>query len=132
MRSFPGFFEQIFFTESTTGQPIICDGTMRVSVRGLFVLRGHPLLQEGDGPYQGWLVFDGVNSSKRTVTEYDQENGTDSRPRFKAMYEVVDGPFPTPTCGELQDFGFETMQEKPEAWVDDWVIQANSFTLIVM
>lgn len=130
MRKFAGLFDKLYFTESSFGLPVIEGVLMRVPVQGLFVLRGHPLLDEGDGPYSGWLVFDKVRDSMRTVTEYVGESKMTKN--FKESYNVQDGPFPASAeDDEVSTFGFEGLQLDPRAWIDNWIVRAGSFELII-
>ncbi len=129
MRKFAGFFDKLHFTESNFGHPVIEGALMRVPVSGLFVLRGHPLLEEGDGPYSGWIVFDEVRDSTRTVIEYIGEPKITKN--FKEPYDVQDGPFPRAAEDKVTTFEFEGLQLDPRAWIDNWTVRAGSFVLIV-
>jgi len=129
MRKIAGFFDNLHFTESSFGLPVVHGSTLRIPVRGLFVLRGHPLLENGDGPYTGWLVFENVRDSRRTVTEYTGESKLAGE--FGKPYEVEDGPFPQVVGDPGVTFEFEGLQLEPKAWVDNWIVRADSFELIV-
>ncbi|GLQ95090.1 hypothetical protein [Dyella acidisoli] len=103
---------------------------MRVPVKGVFALRGHPLLKESDGPYQGWLVFENVIDSNRTVTEYIGESRATKN--FKEPYDIKDGPFlPQATGSATAEFAFEGLQIEPRAWIDNWIVRAGSFELVI-
>lgn len=130
MRLIQGFFDTLHFTECVLGQPLVDGTTLRVPVAGLFLLAGHPLSPEGSGPYAGELVFDGVADSRRTVIEYI---GDSRQPEdFKEAYEIVDPvQHRASSPGDLEHFGFEGYQAQPSAWVDDWVVIAQAFSLHV-
>lgn len=129
MRKIAGFFDNLYFTESSFGQPVIHGATMRIPVRGLFVLRGHPLLDRGDGPYAGWLIFENVHESIRTITEYVGESKLEAE--FGEPYEIKDGPFFEGVGNSVTTFGFEGLQLEPKAWIDNWIVRAGSFELII-
>lgn len=129
MKKIVGFFDNLYFTESSFGLPVTHGANMRIPVRGLFVLRGHPLLDSSDGPYTGWLVFENVQDSRRIVTEYVGESKL-SRD-FREPYEIKDGPFPSNAGDAVTTFGFEGLQLEPKAWIDNWVVRAESFELII-
>ena len=131
MREIQGFFDKLYFSESVLGPLSIDGGRLIVPISGLFVLAGHPLQEEGGGPYKGELVFDGVLDSRRTVTEYI---GDSRRPEgFKAPKEVVDevSADAAQAISSVQRYGFEGYHDQPSAWIDNWVIQAQSFKLIL-
>jgi hypothetical protein len=125
-----GFFDKLHFTESVLDPARLSGTSMRVPVEGLFVLAGHPLQAEGLGPYRGELVFDGVADSRRTVIEYA---GDSRKPEgYKQPYEVVDDvPHESHVPSDMAKFAFEGYQAAPSAWIDDWVVIANAFSLHV-
>ena len=131
MRDISGSFDKLYFAESVLGAPHLDGGQLRVPVSGLFLLGGHPLEGEGTGPYKGQLMFDGVADSRRTITEYI---GDARKPEgFKSPHEVVDEISWKPAEVELlHEFGFEGYQESPSAWIDNWIVQAKSFTLRIV
>lgn len=127
MEIFPGNFECLYFTESDLEAPKIEGKTVTIPVKKVFPLRGHPLL---DGKtavmgINGVLVFRGVYSSKRVLTEYI---GDPKHPDgYKAPYEIED--MGTSTSSDTQAFNtysFEGVLEAPLAWVD-WTIKSQSF-----
>jgi hypothetical protein len=123
-----GGFDKLFFTESIFGQAHFDGSQLRIPAQGLLLLGGHPLEANGYGPYEGELIFDGVASSRRTITEYI---GDPRKPTgFKPPLDVVDEiPTSDTQAEELQEFGFEGRQESPYAWIDNWVVRAKSFVL---
>ena len=125
-----GFFDNLFFTESVLGHPSLNGAQLRVPIKGLFLLAGHPLETEGYGPFTGELVFDGVGNSRRTITEYI---GDPRRPDgYKAPREIVDRErLADADHSSLTKFCFEGYLESPGAWVDDWIVTAESFALEV-
>lgn len=127
MREVRGFFDKLYFSESVLGSACFDGARLKVPVRGLFLLAGHPLETKGRGPYAGVLVFDGVAESRRTITEYI---GDSRKPDgFKPPYEVVDEvPTGAVKTEGLYEFGFEGYQESPSAWIDNWIVRARSFT----
>ena len=119
-------FEKIHFTESLLGCPEIDGRTIKIRVKGLLMMRGHPLSTPEFRPIEGTLVFREVASSVRSITEYlgDPKNPDG----FKEEYSVQDfDPAPTDGC---TSYSFEGVLEKPRAWVD-WDIRAKSFDLII-
>jgi hypothetical protein len=120
-------FEKLYFTECVLGKAVVSGETMRIQVRGLFVLRGHPLLSVGYGPHSGWFVFNGVTHSSRTVTEYI---GDPKAPEgFKDPYSVEDEVPSLASTAQPRDYAFEGLQDEPCAWVDNWIVRAASFQL---
>lgn len=91
------------------------------------MLEGHPLLSEGDGPYAGWLVFEGVSSSSRTVTEYI--GGPKAPGGYLEPYFQEDGPYPAQS-GDQNVYTFEGLQIDPLAWIDNWIVRAASFQFL--
>ncbi len=75
----------------------------------------------------GVLVFRGVSSSKRVLTEYigDPKNPDG----FKDDYEIEDIKFSAQSdSNTLNEYSFEGFLEVPPAWVV-WDIKAQSFEL---
>lgn len=122
------YFDDLFFTESTLGVPLVEGNVVRVPVYGLFPIRNHPLLQHSNGPVHATLVFEGVVRSERILVEYI---GDPKKPEgFRDQRREKDGPFPYPECEtERREFGFEGFWETPPAWIEDWVIEARNFAL---
>lgn len=129
MTAYAGDFDKIYFTSCSLGTPIVSGKEMRIPVTELFVLRGHPLLSRGDGPYSGWLVFSGVAHSGRTVSEYI--GGKLASGGFKEPYLIEDRSFPELASNEFNDYCFEGSQLDPGAWIDNWIVKAESFQLLV-
>lgn len=131
MREFAGYFDKLYFTESVLGVPIVEGTRLRLPVRGIFLLSGHPLEHEGSGPFEGELVFYGVSDSRRTVTEYigDSRNPTGFNSPREVIDEVATGTLDAISAS--QKFCFEGYQEEPSSWIDNWAVQASSFTLRV-
>jgi len=129
MRVYAENFEKIGFTESEFEAPVISGATMRVRAIRLPLLHGHPLLSEGHGPYSGWLVFSGVTHSSRIVFEHI--GGPMAPGGFKEPYRVEDGPFPLMENVPQNEYAFEGRQVDPWAWIDNWIVTAESFRLEV-
>jgi hypothetical protein len=125
-----GGFDTLFFTESIFGKARLDGSRLLIPVKGLFLLRGHPLEANGYGPYEGEFIFDGVASSRRTITEYvgDARKPTGFKPPRDVVDEIPAGDTQTEA---LQEFGFEGRQESPYAWIDNWIVRAKSFVLRV-
>lgn len=120
-------FEALFFSESLLGQPSMIGTTLVVPVSGVLPLGGFPLVGGEGGSISGTLMFRGVVSSRRIVTEYI---GNPKNPDgFKEPYVVEDifGGSGAELAGGLREYGFEGTQEDPRAWIDDWVVRAKSF-----
>jgi hypothetical protein len=130
MREIQGNFDKLHFTESTFGKVCFDGLRLRIPVKGIFLLRGHPLEVMGYGPYEGELIFDGVASSCKTITEYigDTQNPTGFKPPREMVDEIIGSDLQS---DEFQEFVFEGYQESPSAWIDDWIVRAKSFVLRV-
>jgi hypothetical protein len=128
IREVRGYFDKLHFTESVLGKASLDGSRLRIPVKGVFLLAGHPFEARGYGPYEGELIFDGIASSRRTVTEYVGE--ARKSVVFKPPYDVVDKiPSADMQTEPLQEFGFEGYQESPSAWIDNWIVRAKSFVL---
>ena len=130
-RKVTGFFDKLYFSESILGDARLEGSQLHISISGLFLLGGHPLEDEGTGPHNGELRFDGVADSCRTITEYV---GDARAPEgFKPPRKVVDKVILEEPAQEdvLQEFAFEGYQESPNAWIDNWLIHAKSFELTI-
>lgn len=124
MRIIPDNFDKLFFTESVLGAPAINGNALSIPVTGLFPLKGYPLPEKIGIPLAGLLVFHGVTSSRRKLTEYI---GNPQKPDgFKGEYEVIDISSNVDLSGKYQTFLFEGLMESPVAWVD-WDVIAESF-----
>lgn len=129
MKEIPNFFENIFFSECFFGESVIEGGCLIIPVRGVFVMKGHPLLSDSPGPHNGRLIFCGVSESRRTVTEYI---GSSREPEgFKPPVDLIDVFESDSRCGQVREYAFEGSQDVPSAWVDNWVVRACSFKFIL-
>jgi hypothetical protein len=128
MREARGDFDKLYFTESVLGKACLDGSRLQIPVKGLFLLAGHPFEAKGYGPYEGELIFDGVASSRRIITEYvgDAREPTAFSPSRNVVDEIPDSDIQTEV---LQEFGFEGYQESPSAWIDNWIVRAKSFVL---
>ncbi|WP_282297180.1 hypothetical protein [Stenotrophomonas sp. PS02289] len=129
-QEYSGFFDLLYFAESTIGDWGFEDRTLTVEVQGVFLFGNHPLNAEGHGPHAGWFVFEGVTSSKRTLIECI---GDPVKPDgFKAPREEVDDiDYGLPGLPkESREYGFEGYLTVPLGWVD-WVVVAGSFKFVV-
>jgi hypothetical protein len=113
-------FDDLHFTESLLGAPVLVGEDLIVAIAQLYVVRGAPLLSEG--PLTGRLVFGDVRMSGRQVYEY--VGAPTSGDGFKAPYLIEDLE-----RGEGgRTFVFEGVQQQPMAWVT-WTVRANAFAL---
>jgi hypothetical protein len=128
MKEIVGFFDKLHFTESTLWSPSITTTQLRVPITGLMILQGHPMESSGYGPYSGDLVFDDVVSSRRTVIEYIGDPRNPSG--FGTPRQVAD-EFEAKSSMQLQNFTFEGLIRNPDAWVDEWVVLAREFRLLI-
>jgi hypothetical protein len=97
-------------------------------VENLFLLKNYPLSALIGVPLNGLLVFQGVTSSRRKLTEYI---GSRQKPEgFKDEYEVIDIAMEENTKfnGISHTFLFEGLMENPVAWVN-WDVIAETFEL---
>lgn len=127
MEIFPENFERLHFTETNLSAPKVEGRTVTIPVKKLLPLAGHPLVEMSTAMVSGVLVFRGVFSSKRVLTEYigDPRNPDG----FKEDYEIEDMDTSTPSDTQtLNTYSFEGLLEVPLAWVD-WDIKAQSFEL---
>lgn len=125
MDQVPDHFDEIHFTESRIGTPVVGRDCLRIPVKGLFLMRGHPLLSHTPGPIDGTMIFEGVARSVRTVVEYLGDPRHPSE--FKEPRQEQDGPFSSETADGCQDFEFEGLWESPPAWIDKWTVRARRF-----
>ena len=125
MERIVGHFDELHFTEANFGRPHIEGRTVKIPVRGLLPLRGHPLASSELRPLAGSLIFRGVETWRRALTEYI---GDPMAPAgFRDEYCVEDlGPGQSTHVGRV--YSFEGFLESPSAWVD-WDITAESFEL---
>lgn len=123
-------FEFLFTTDASYGQPIVVADTIKLCVRELNLMKGHPLhTGTGDGLKRlaaCHFIFEDVTSSVRILVPYIGDPKVGS---FGEAHTECDGPFGQHTV--KQGYGFEGRMENPPAWVRDWVIVAGSFTLLV-
>jgi hypothetical protein len=120
-------FDALFFTESTFGEPVLERDTLTVPVTGVLPLGDYPLA--GAGPLAGKLIFRGVASSSRTVTEYI---GDPTKPDgFEAPYDITDIERDGDIL-QLREYAFEGVSERPSAWIDNWVVRAFSFDFEIL
>ncbi|MFZ6759286.1 hypothetical protein ACO0K9_18940 [Undibacterium sp. Ji50W] len=124
MKIILGNFDKLHFTESMLGAPSIQGHILYVPISNLFFLKGHEFSENVAIPLAGLLVFRGVISSRRKLTEYI---GDPKKPDgFKEEYEVVDVTLNGDANQKHQKFLFEGLMEIPVAWVD-WDVIAESF-----
>lgn len=132
----PLFFEESFdyinSTESRFMSPVMQEKNLIVLSEQLCLLLSHPVYQAFPrGEYfVAQLVFRNVRKSVRKIREYidDSKNPV----VFKEIELVDDGPFPhSNNCSGLREYGMEGTLVHPTAWIHDWVIVAESFSLEV-
>jgi len=117
-----GHFEELHFTESNLGAPVLEAGKLRIPVTGLLPLKGHPLDDGRFHPLAGALVFVGVTKSVRKLTEYI---GDPKQPQgFKDERVVVD--VDSPASGGTQFLLEGILREPVAAWVE-WEVVAAAF-----
>jgi len=128
MQTIQNHFDDLYFTESRLGKPMVTCGNLIVPVSGVYVLQGHPLAEKGGGPFKGKLIFKSVKESYRKSSEYI---GDPRKPEgFKPTEEVRD-EFADNGVSHVKEFGFEGLYEDPPSWVEDWIVQAESFAFEV-
>lgn len=121
-------FDTLHFTEATLGRPLIVERTITIPVQGLLPMEGHPLMADGVKLLSGSLIFRGVSTSRRVVTEYIGDPKTPVG--FKEDY-VVDDMLPLDDKNNFfRIYSFEGVLEDPVAWVD-WDILAQAFDFVV-
>lgn len=119
----PESFDALFFTESSLGKPLLVGDILTVPVSGVLPLGGYPITHQS-GSISGRMIFRGVASSSRVVTEYI---GDPTKPDgFKNPYEISDIDGDETNAG-LREYAFEGVSEDPMAWIDNWLVRAKSF-----
>ncbi len=126
MISVPEHFEFLFTTDCHYSRPKVDRQTIIICVRGLGLMKGHPLRtesSEGLVPVpRCHFVFEGVTSSTRRLTPYlDAKLGV-----FGESYLETDITSSGKPKGH--EYVFEGRLDEPNAFVD-WVIYASSFKL---
>ena len=128
-RAIEGAFEQLFLSDATLGVPSLEGERMAIPARNVGLMRGHPLNATSELAFliqPCRLVFAGVASSRRVISEY---TGEPTMPHFKdSKTVIVDGPFPTGP-GQRTLFELEGVSEEPRGWISLWQIMAGSFHL---
>ena|SRR6266478_2587349 len=130
MQVIPEHFHLLFTTDCRYSRPKIVGDTLRICVKELGLMKGHPA-RTAPGENLIYLqrchfVFEQVSSSLRRVTPYIGE------PRFGKFgqpYEERDGPFSQKAS--VREYAFEGRLEEPLAFVD-WVVRAGSFALEII
>lgn len=127
MRTADEHFDLLFTTDCLYSRPIISNDSIRICVRELGLMEGHPL-RASPGRNLEYLrrchfIFRGVTSSKRSVTPYigDPKIGV-----LGPEHREDDGPFEGRT--NTREYAFEGRFQDPAAWVD-WVVEAEAFML---
>lgn len=72
MRRVSEGIEKLHFTESRLSSPLTEGRTLSIPVYGVLPMAGHPLMADGPRLPSGKLVFRGVVTSKRSLTEYTE------------------------------------------------------------
>lgn len=127
MKIFLENFENLHFTETTLSPPKTEGQELVVSVENLLLLSNHPFRKEGASLINGFLIFKGVLSAKRILTEYigDPKNPDG----FKESYEIDDVSSQIFFDEVIYNtYTFEGLLRTPSAWVD-WSVKAKSFEL---
>lgn len=123
MQRIDGHFEELHFTESKLGPPMLDARTMKISVTGVLPLKNYPMNNDTFHPLSGDLVFIGVTKSTRKVTEYI---GDPKHPQgFKEERVVVDIDV-SPDEPNATRFMLEGILQEPVAWVE-WEVVAAGF-----
>ena len=125
-------FEGLFIEDAIFGRPTVEGDRLLVPAQGLVVQWNHPLRAQTQKPVNGTMIFEGVVSSTRTVTDYI---GDPLQPTgFRTPRQESDGPFAPPAApvpaGEIKKFKLEGAFASPPAEVD-WLIKAKRFMLQV-
>jgi hypothetical protein len=112
----------LFTSENTFGRFELQGSTLRIPIRRSPQAGGYPT--SAGEVQEGFLVFYGLRSSRREVTEYigDPKDPTG----FKQTYVIEDCDFEQTDLGSVREFGFEGISDHPVAWVD-WVVFATSW-----
>ena len=122
-------FDLLFTTDCRYSRPIISGDSLRICVRDLGLMEGHPL-RTTRGPNLVNLpnchfVFEQVRSSVRNLTPYI---GNPISGKFGPSYTEADGPFSN--NADSREYGFEGRLDDPPAFVD-WTVNARCFMLEV-
>ena len=127
MQIIPEHFHLLFTTDCRYSRPRITGNTVRICVKELGLMKGHPG-RTAPGANLVYVprchfIFDQVSSSVRSLSPYI---GDPKRGNFGPQYEEHDGPFNQTL--DSREYAFEGRLEDPYAQVD-WIIKAQSFTL---
>ncbi len=117
-------YDYLDFTYCSYGTPQIESSTIRVPIHELWVLAGFPGYAEDTYYNECTIVFEGINSSKRTVSEYADHNRT----TIRRTYIVEDGPFLS-TTGESYPCLISGVFPSLNAWIE-WEIQASNIIIV--
>ena len=112
--------EHLDFTYSSFGKPKIAETEIKLPVREFSVSKGFPGHERGVIYSQGTLVFEGVFSSVRTISEYETPEGKS----FKATYTITDGPF-AEVHDETYLFYVGGFSYDPHGWVEWDILAVN-------
>lgn len=116
-------YDYLDFTYCSYGTPQIESSTISVPVHELWVLAGFPGYIQDTYFKECNVVFEGIVSSRRTVSEY----ADNSRTTIRQTYVVEDGPF-SPTTEEAYPCLISGLFPSFNAWIE-WEIQATSIII---
>jgi hypothetical protein len=123
-------FNFLFTTDSRYSRPNISGDSLRICVKELGLMKGHPARTDPGANLiyvpRCHFIFDQVSSSVRTLSPYV---GDPMLGNFGQQYEERDGPFSQKV--DAREYAFEGRLEVPYACVD-WVVEAGSFTLEIL
>jgi hypothetical protein len=123
-------FNFLFTTDGRYSRPKIIGDTVRICVKELGLMKGHPARTDPGRNLvyipRCHFVFDQVSSSVRTLSPYI---GNPKLGTFAKGYREQDGPFSQ--NNDAKEYAFEGVLEEPLAWID-WVVRAGSFALEIL
>jgi len=130
MQVFSENFDLLFTTDCRYSRPKIAGDTLRICVKDLGLMDGHPARTAPAANLvyvpRCHFIFNRVSYSVRTLSPYI---GDPKLGKFAQQYTEQDGPFSQKN--NSQEYAFEGVLEDPAAWID-WIVRAGSFTLEIL
>lgn len=121
---YPNLDEIIDWSCSRFGKPQFDRTSIRVPVRMLRVGKDYPGYSKSTLLEKAVLVFEGVSSSERAISEYGDPQIRNGRRRYEIVksYPITDGPFDT-VNEQAYLFYIGGVSDDPHAWIE-WEIVA--------
>lgn len=119
------FMQYLDFTYSSFGKPEIGDAKLRIPALEFSVTKGFPNLQFETIFKNGYIILEGVKSSRREISEYK----THENHEFLPAYTVTDGPFHgVSKASKLYEFDLGGHSYNPRGWIE-WIVIAENIAI---